>query len=317
MARYLITGGCGFIGSHLANELIRRNHQVIVVDDLSSGNKNTISKSVNLVIGDIRDKELITELMTEVDGCFHLAATASFERSINNWSETHSINLSGTINILDAAKNTGSSPVPIVYASSAAVYGDNASIPLAERATLRPLTAYGADKLGSELHARIAGIVHNIPTIGFRLFNVYGPGQDANSPYSGVISIFSQRIKDGNHINVFGDGHQSRDFVYVKDVVRFLCKGMQSAKVSAPVFNVCSGEPATILQLAKTLFSIAGYSVPICYKKARQEDIQTSIGDPELTARFLNIRVQEQFGNGLKKTYQSLENQCEVKMKAS
>ena len=308
MAKYLVTGGCGFIGSHLVEELLARRHKVIVIDDLSTGKLSNLPKHVKVIVGDIRDKILIRSVMQGVDGCFHLAAIASVERSTNEWFNTHSINLSGTINVFDAARASNENPIPVVYASSAAVYGDNASIPLSENAKLRPLSAYGADKLGCELHARIAGVVHNLPTMGFRFFNVYGSRQDPNSPYSGVISIFSQRISQGKNINIFGEGNQIRDFVYVKDVIKFLCKGMLDARICAPVYNVCSGKSTSLKQLIKTLFTIAGYIVPISYKRARIGDIQSSIGDPLLSAKILNVRAQVKLGDGLKETYHSLNN---------
>ena len=195
MALYLITGGCGFIGSHLAEDLLAQGHSVRVIDNLSTGKISNLPASrvptdCELVIGDITDKARLEQCFDGVDYCFHLAAIASVQLSNEDWAGTHQVNLTGSINVFDAARMR---QVPVVYASSAAVYGDNAESPLTESAVLRPLTAYGADKLGSELHARVASFVHSVPTTGLRFFNVYGPRQDSSSPYSGVISIFAEK----------------------------------------------------------------------------------------------------------------------------
>ncbi len=181
----------------------------------------------------------------------HLAAIASVERGNQDWLGCHRVNLTGSITVLDQARRAGKSParagrpVPVVYASSAAVYGDNPAIPLAEDAAPRPLSAYGADKLGSELHARVGAQVHGVPAIGLRFFNVYGPRQDPRSPYSGVISIFCDRLRAGREVTIFGDGSQTRDFVYVGDVVAALAAAMArlaaAPQASSDVINVCTG----------------------------------------------------------------------------
>lgn len=179
MAKFLVTGGCGFIGSHLADALVRRGDRVFILDDLSTGKIANRPRHAQLVVGDVRDPSAVAELMAEVDGCFHLAAIASVERTNRDWPNTHRTNLGGTVAVLDAAWRVRvHAPIPVVYASSAAVYGSNPAMPLRESSVAMPVSAYGADKLGSELHARAGGVVHNIPTLGLRLFNVYGPRQD-------------------------------------------------------------------------------------------------------------------------------------------
>ena len=198
MARFLVTGGCGFIGSHLVDRLLAEGAQVVVLDDLSTGRKENLAPGAELIIGDIRDRNSVRDAMTGVDGCFHLAAIASVEKAREAWSDTHAVNLAGTVTIFDAARHASSKgPVPVVYASSAAVYGnpgDDWKGRISEEAPTVPLSAYGADKLGCELHGRVAWTVHGVPTVGFRFFNVYGPRQDPASPYSGVISIFANRV---------------------------------------------------------------------------------------------------------------------------
>ncbi len=297
MASYLITGGCGFIGAHLALDLAREGHGVRVLDNFSTGSREKLPAGCELMAGDVADGRLVHECMQGMDGCFHLAAMASVPDFNGNWLSTHRTNQSGTINVLDAARRR---KTPVVYASSAAVYGDNAEIPLTESSALRPLTAYGADKLGSELHARVAGLVHRVPNMGLRFFNVYGPGQDPASPYSGVISIFVDRLLRGETLIVYGDGQQTRDFIYVGDVVRFLRSAMHKVGCSPAVFNVCTGESVSINQLARSLMSILGLRLPIAHGPSRKMDIRVSMGDPSHAGRRLGISACHSLAEGLR-----------------
>src|SRR6201996_6028020 len=225
MSTYLVTGGAGFIGSHLCDALAGRGDTVRVLDDLSTGHRRNVPPGAHLIVGDVADPAAVDQAMEGVDGCFHLAAIASVEKGVTDWLGTHRANITGTITVFDAIRRQGSR-IPVVYASSAAVYGDATDGPIAETAPCRPLSAYGADKYGFELHARVPSHVHGIPTVGLRFFNVYGPRQDPKSPYSGVISIFCERIAGGLPIAIYGDGQQTRDFVYVADVVRALLAAM-------------------------------------------------------------------------------------------
>ncbi|MDX1739232.1 MAG: NAD-dependent epimerase/dehydratase family protein, partial [Alphaproteobacteria bacterium] len=270
MANYLVTGGCGFIGSHLCEALFHAGHNVTILDDLSTGKESNINCPANLIIGNITHKDTVKHAMEDIDGVFHLAAIASVEKSVEQWAETHMVNLSGTINIFDCAKDQ---KVPVVYASSAAVYGDNANVPLIETDRTSPLSAYGADKLGCELHAKVAGLVHGVPSAGLRFFNVFGPRQDPKSPYSGVISIFIDRLIEGASLKIFGDGQQVRDFVYVGDVVRFLMAAMKNTSINADVYNVCTGKKTSVAQLASTLAMIADTKLSVERHPARMGDI--------------------------------------------
>lgn len=297
MSQYLVTGGAGFIGSHLIEALIEQGHTVRVLDDLSTGKRENLPANVELVVGSIVDADLVKKCMQDVEGVFHLAAVSSVQKSNEDWQGTHQINLTGTINILDAARPN---QVPVVYASSAAVYGDNAAMPLQENSTTRPLTAYGADKLGSELHARVASLVHQVPTVGMRFFNVYGPRQDPASPYSGVISIFADRILRNEDVKTFGDGEQTRDFVYVKDVVEFLLAAVEKASHHPMVFNVCTGKSTSINQLASTLMSITGNRVEITRDNPRAGDIRVSLGDPSRARYYLGVSASVSLGTGLR-----------------
>lgn len=303
MARWLITGGCGFIGSHLAEALVAQGDSVRILDDLSTGKRLNVPAECEIIVGDVALDGVVAQAMEGVDGCWHLAAIASVVRSNEEWVESHRVNLTGTIQVLEAARwAKPGGAIPVVYASSAAVYGDNATLPISESALVRPLTAYGADKLGSELHARVAGLVHGVPTTGLRFFNVFGPRQDPASPYSGVISIFMQRIAQKVPITVYGDGNQTRDFIYVGDVVRFLLKGMERSSVDANVYNVCSGKQISIVELTHTLFRVCGHSVDIHYVPARAGDIRASLGNPEKAADALGLRVATTLEEGFIQT---------------
>ena len=296
MKTWLVTGGCGFIGSHLCVALAARGDRLLVLDDLSSGSLDNLLPGAELVRGDVADAALVRDAMMRVDGCFHLAAIASVERGMQDWPGTHRANLSGTIAVLDAARPRR---VPVVYASSAAIYGDQPSLPIAETAPPRPLSAYGADKLGCEHHALVGGHGHGIPTLGLRFFNVFGPRQDPRSPYSGVISIFTDRLSRGEPVDVFGDGGQTRDFVFVADVVAALLAGMEAASTGAPVLNVCSGRPTSVLLLAETIGRICGITPALRHRPPRAGEIRHSLGDPRLSRTRLGLGEPVALAEGL------------------
>lgn len=294
MPTYLVTGGGGFIGSHLVEALLARGDDITVrvLDDLSTGKREntTDDKRLEFTTGDVADINVMRNVMKGCDGVFHLAAVASVQRSNEDWLGTHRMNLTGTITVFEVARTASASggPIPVVYASSAAVFGANQDCPQSEDSACIPLTAYGADKLGCELHARVASHVHGVNSTGFRFFNVYGARQDPSSPYSGVIAIFASRLAAGKGITVFGDGQQCRDFVYVKDVVAYLQAAMfdKPAKGSE-VFCLCTGRTTTLLQLADTLGEVIGAKPEITHGEERKGDIRTSFGNPtKLKAKF-------------------------------
>ena len=301
MANYLVTGGCGFIGSHLVAALEKGGHRATILDDLSTGNRQNVSPATRVVVGTITDPSTVSTLVRDVDGVFHLAAIASVERSRTEWQLTHASNLTGFVNILEmvALRNA---PIPVVYASSAAVYGNNDKVPLTEGDFAQPLTAYGADKLGCELHARVGAVVHGIPSTGLRFFNVYGPRQDPRSPYSGVISIFCDRLRRDEPIAIYGDGHQIRDFVYVADVVEFLLAAMTTTSASARVFNVCTGVGTSVLQLANTIADLRRIKPEINFRPSRAGDISASVGSEALARESLGLRAHVSLPDGLAST---------------
>lgn len=303
MANWLVTGGCGFIGSHLVEALLRRGDTVRVLDDLSSGKRSNIPGEVDLIVGDIADSQVVADAVAGVAGIFHLAAIASVERCRQDWLGCHRTNLTGTIAIFEAAGRLGSgSPIPVVYASSAAVYGDQSQMPLSESTVPRPLSAYGADKLACELNGNVAWLVHRVPNVGLRFFNVYGPRQDPSSPYSGVIAIFASSIAARRDIRIFGDGRQTRDFIYVADVVTHLVSAMATLRQGARVFNVCTGHGTSITELATAISELAGVPLSVRHEPARVGDIRVSTGDPTAAIAAFGLETRTALAEGLAHT---------------
>ena len=315
MSTYTITGGAGFIGSHLADALLEAGHTVRVLDDLSSGSLDQVDPRCVFIKGNVCDQQTVMRAMEGADGCFHLAAIASVERGNRDWLGTHRVNQTGSIVVFDTARalaNGRQILMPVVYASSAAVYGDagsDAAGQLREDLRSSPLSAYGADKRGSELHAKVAFTVHGVPSLGLRFFNVYGPRQDPLSPYSGVISIFAKLAAEGAVMTVHGDGSQTRDFVFVSDVVAHLTQSMQVLHRSgmAEVLNVCTGHGTSVLALAQALAVAGGTGrAMIAYGDERHGDIRHSVGNPAAAMALLGLRAAVKLDDGLRQTLGSL-----------
>jgi UDP-glucose 4-epimerase len=307
MAVFLVTGGCGFIGSHLCEALLGRGDAVRILDDLSTGKVKNVPQRAEILRGDVADAATVGAAMEGVDGCFHLAAIASVERSISDWVGTHRTNLTGAITVFDAARHAGRlDAIPVVYASSAAIYGDCSDLPICEDAPAYPRSPYGADKLGCELHARVAAEAFGVPTVGLRLFNVYGPRQDPNSPYSGVISIFCDRLHRGKPIDVFGDGSQTRDFVFVADVVTAFLAAMDRPTPSPAVCNVCSGIETSVLELARLIGEVCGRRPEIRFRPARSGEIMHSRGDRTVARDRLGLNTPVGLRAGLAATLPSV-----------
>jgi UDP-glucose 4-epimerase len=307
---YTITGGAGFIGSHLADSLLAAGHQVRVFDDFSTGRMENVDPRCKVIRSDILDAAALRRALDGADGCFHLAAIASVARANEAWLDTHRVNQLGSVAVFEAAVRAGGTPV--VYASSAAVYGDLSGRVAREDMAPRPQTAYGADKLGTEVHGRIGWGVHGLPNLGLRLFNVYGPRQDPLSPYSGVISIFAQLVGIGAPLTMNDDGLQVRDFIYVHDVVTHFRAAMQRLK-DAPgsdVMNVCTGRGTTIMDLALILGEIHGRVPRINHGPARPGDIRQSVGDPARAVTTLGVSARTALVDGLSVTLASLQSQA-------
>ena len=277
--RYLVTGGAGFIGSHLVDRLQSEGHNVCVLDDFSTGKRENLSASVDLFEGCITDEAMLRRAMQGCEGVFHLAAIASVTRSVEEWLHTHKVNQMGAVAVFEAAAELA---IPVVYASSAAVYGDNSNLPLNESAVTEPLSPYGLDKLACEMQARIGFLAKGLRSVGLRFFNVYGPRQDPKSPYSGVISIFVNRLQQRLPIVIYGDGEQTRDFIYVSDIVEVLMRSMQQLEQGqheALVLNACTEKQLSVNELARVLSHISDMEATIEHKEAREGDIRHSLGD--------------------------------------
>jgi UDP-glucose 4-epimerase len=300
MTCFLVTGGAGFLGSHLVDALLKQGHLVRVLDDLSSGHRQNLPRQIQFLHGDITDPTTVEQAFEGIDACFHLAAIASVLRSNREWLRTHQVNLTGTLNILNQARRLWHrGEIPIVYASSAAIYGDCGTVPIGEDTPVAPLSAYGADKSACELHARVAGAVHEIPTVGLRFFNLYGPRQDAQSPYSGVIALFADRLRLGEPVEIFGDGEQVRDFTFVGDAVDALDRALTAASTSAPVFNICTGKGTSVRALAEIMAELYQTDMTAYYSPARSGEVRISVGDPRRAAVQLGFRAETALADGL------------------
>ena len=298
--RVLVTGGAGFIGRRLTARLVGTGMKVRVLDDLSTGDAGRLHPDVELRIGSILDPGALEAAVEGVEAVYHLAAIASVARCNEDISASHRVNLGGFVSVIETVLRLPQRPA-LVFASSAAVYGDTPDIPLGEGSATAPLSPYGADKLGCELHARAAARVHGLKSTGLRFFNVYGPGQDPGSPYSGVISRFARLTGDGAEITIFGDGGQTRDFVFVDDVVDALLAA--AARTGGELFetlNVCTGKETSILDLARRLAEIRGAAPLISHHAERPGDIRRSLGSPARLAGVLGLTPSGDLDRGLR-----------------
>ena len=284
MSRVLITGGAGFIGSHLVELLLEKNFEIVILDNLSTGKLENVPKSdkIDFVEGDVSDKKTIEKLKEaypKIKYIFHLAAIASVQQSMDEPLYTHSVNFDATLNILDTYKDSGVEK--IVYASSAAVYGDTKEIPTSETASKSPLSPYGADKLSGEYYLKVYNDSFGFPSVGCRFFNVFGERQDPSSPYSGVISIFFNKAVaklkgEESEIKIYGDGEQVRDFIYVKDIVRALFFMAESKEIKGEIFNLGYGNSISVNTLAEKIKNIVCDKVTISHVEGRAGDIRES-----------------------------------------
>lgn len=295
----LITGGAGFIGSHLTERLLADGHSIRILDNLSTGKRSNLPQqsALELVIGDIRDPQTVRQATRGVSAVIHLAAVASVQASIDDPAGTHATNLVGTLQLLEAMREFGVRR--ILYASSAAVYGDDADLPVTEAAKTRPLSPYAADKLAGEHYLQFYGAKYGIRATAFRFFNIYGPRQDPSSPYSGVISIFVNRARDRLPVTVFGDGQQTRDFVYVTDLVQLLSAALDNDKTFNRVINVGRGVECTLHELLGALETILGRPIERQYLPPRVGDIARSCADTRQLRTLLDWVPDTAIAKGL------------------
>ena len=274
----LITGGAGFIGSHLADALLARGFRVRVLDDLSTGKRENLAAEVELLVGDVADPATLRQALQGCQAVAHLAAVASVQASVEDPVATHRSNFIGTLNLCEAMRQEGIHRV--LFASSAAVYGQNGEgTAIDEDVVKAPLTPYASDKLASEYYLDFYRREHSLEPAIFRFFNVYGPRQDPSSPYSGVISIFARRAEQGLPITVFGDGEQTRDFIYVGDLVKLLMTALLANDVAESAINVGLDQSTSLNQLLAEIGKLTGGLPPVTYQPARHGDIRHSRAD--------------------------------------
>jgi len=289
MSSYLVTGGAGFIGSNLVDYLVNAGHQTTVLDSLLTGKIENINKLAKFIHGSITDAPLLEAAFDGIDVCYHLAAIPSVQDSIKNWSKCHQVNLGGSINVFEIAAKKN---IPVIYASCAAVYGSPLNVPIREDSAIAPVAPYGFDKYSNEVHAKLFADLKGLKSTGLRFFNVYGSRQDPASPYSGVIPIFAKKILNGEKIQVFDDGNQTRDFINVSDVVQALIKANNKQSLEASsVFNVCTGRGVSVNDLINILFEIMGKEVDIEYLPRRNGDVYNSIGDASKAKELIGFEA--------------------------
>lgn len=294
----LVTGGCGFIGSHVVDALIARGDSVQVLDNLSTGTRNNLNPRVELTVGDVADGALVSQLAQTADAIIHLAAIASVQACEADWLGAHRTNAYGSVCVLNAAAASPQKP-RVVYASSAAVYGDNPNLPLTEASPAAPISAYGVDKWVSEREAAIAHTRFGVHSVGLRFFNVFGPRQDPSSPYSGVISIFANAGQSDQGITLFGDGEQTRDFIYVADIVALILAALDAPQ-GAHIVNGCTGRATSLNQLAQAIRNLTQAAMPASHAPTRSGDIRHSIGSPAHAHTLLNWHATTLLDDGLR-----------------
>lgn len=297
----LVTGGAGFIGSNLADALLARGHSVRVLDNLSMGKLSNLPLDdgrLSVIEGDVADAALVSRAVAGCSAVVHLAAVASVQASVDDPVSTHQSNFIGTLNICEAMREHGVRRV--VFASSAAVYGNNGEgVAIDEQTAKAPLTPYAADKLASEHYLEFYARQHGLEPAIFRFFNVFGPRQDPSSPYSGVISIFTQRAQQGLPINVFGDGEQTRDFFYVADLVELLLQALDAEQPAAGAVNVGWNQSVSLKQLLAQVGELLGGLPAVTHLDARAGDIRHSRADNSRLAARYRLPAQTSLRDGL------------------
>jgi UDP-glucose 4-epimerase len=296
----LVTGGAGFIGSHVVRSLLGRGHRVRVVDDLSSGLAENVPVEAEFVRGDVTDPDVLREVVADTGALVHLAAIASVTRSVEAPSATHEVNLTATIRLAETAVAAGVGK--LVYASSAAVYGAAEREQHHEHDPPAPITPYAIDKLAGEWYLRFFAEAHDLDVRSLRFFNVYGPRQQASSPYAGVITRFASELLAGHPSTAHGDGRQTRDFVYVGDVAAVVARHTEDSATpgSVAVMNVCTGGRTSVNELYGTLVSLTGAAPRFEHGPERPGDVKHSCGSPERLTAYFPDRPRTALSAGLR-----------------
>jgi nucleoside-diphosphate-sugar epimerase len=302
--RYLVTGGAGFIGSNIVDELLRRGHQVVVLDDLSSGKEENLAGvrgKIDFRAGSIIDLATVQSACQGMDYVIHLAARTSVPKSVKDPIESNSVNIDGTLNVLVAARDA--KVRRFVFAASSSAYGETPTLPKVETMQPEPISPYGVTKFVGELYAQVFGRVYGLENACLRYFNVFGPRQDPSSQYSGVLSRFMLAILKGEPPTIYGDGEQTRDFTYIDNIVDVTLRACESAQASGKVYNGGTSARISLNEVVKLLGKITGKAIKPAYDPPRNGDIRDSQADISLAHKELGYKPIVQFEEGLKRTW--------------
>jgi nucleoside-diphosphate-sugar epimerase len=303
--RYLVTGGAGFIGSNTVEELVRRGHSVVVLDDLSSGKEENLAEvrsKITFMKGSITDLELVQKAMHQAEYVIHLAARTSVPRSVKDPIDTNRINVDGTLNVLVAARDNKVKRV--VYAASSSAYGDTPNLPKTESMTPVPISPYGVAKYVGELYAQTFGRCYGLENVSLRYFNIFGPRQDPASPYSGVLSRFAAAVLQGMPAVIYGDGEQTRDFTFVGNAVEANLLACDSPNASGSTYNVGTGFRISLNRVLELLREISGKRMEARYDPPRDGDIRDSLADIGKAKQELGYEPKVLFEEGLRRTFE-------------
>jgi nucleoside-diphosphate-sugar epimerase len=303
--RYLVTGGAGFIGSNIVDELIRRGHHVVVLDDLSSGKEENLAavrSKIDFRSGTITNLSDVQSACKGVDYVIHLAARTSVPKSVQDPIETNFVNIDGTLNVLVAARDAKARR--FVFAASSAAYGETPTLPKVETMRPDPISPYGLTKFVGELYAQVFGRVYGLENACMRYFNVFGPRQDPTSQYSGVLSRFMLAILNGEPPTIFGDGEQTRDFTYIDNIVDVTLRACEGKDASGQVFNGGTGVRISLNEVVKLMGKITGKNIQPQYEPPRSGDIRDSQADISLSRKVLGYEPLVHFEKGLKQTWE-------------
>ena len=299
MNKYLVTGGAGFIGSHTVEHLLGKEQQVVVLDNFSSGKRENLPefhRYLTVLEGDIRDSAIVTEAANGITHCLHLAAQVSVVKSLEDPVDSATHNILGFINVLNAIKKNNVKR--FVYASSAATYGNPANLPLVETEQLKPESPYGLEKQINELYVELYKELYDVSCCGLRYFNVYGPRQDPRSPYAGVIALFADAVLGKKPLKIYGDGSQTRDFVFVDDVARANLAALGSEYEGT--VNIATGSTVTLLELIEVLEMIVGHSCEKAFRPEREGDIKHSAAVVDTLEQTLKVTAKHSLEEGLR-----------------
>lgn len=302
--RYVVTGGAGFIGSNTVDELVRRGHSVVVLDDLSGGKEENLAEARNKITfikGSITDIEVVRKAMHEAEYVLHLAARTSVPRSVKDPIETNRVNIDGMLNVLVAARDA--KVKRIVFAASSSAYGETPTLPKTETMQPAPISPYGVSKFVGELYAQVFGRCYGLENVCLRYFNIFGPRQDPSSPYSGVLAKFCTAYLEDGQPMIFGDGQQTRDFTYVENAVQANLLACEAPNVSGRVFNIGTGSRWSLNQTVELLGKISDKRLEVKYEPPRDGDIRDSLADISQARQFLGYDPQVGFEEGLRRTF--------------